>query len=395
MTMKKIGNILKGVAVVMLTAACSGDDMPLTHPDGYGEVKFAIGNDVTRAINYIPYDYNRDPHTMGVIGWYDKSSAATLEVNNMFKNLKVTAEIDSETDELAWTYSPVRYWVEFANYNTFDNFAYMPYNEDAEVTRDGSVYTLTVPVDFGTGKPFSTDEVLMCNLPDYKNDADGVITFKMDQALAGYQLVFQLGDQMSQLRYFVVKSVKVFGTGFNNKGTLSREYTWNELASKWSSGDISWGISEASQFNVDSVDAVPVPYRDNSANAPTGKDWSEYYSQMTEKITEEKDTTFGVLRVNKEAVPWGSPIYLLPATSFSPKFEVTYDVVVVNEEGDDVVTRKNVVSTIKFDEDNFEKLKTAGATEMGKARTIYVKIVPDHLYVLADADQIYGTIVVP
>ena len=73
--MKKIGNILKGVAVVMLTAACSGDDMPLTHPDGYGEVKFAIGNDVTRAVNYIPYDYNRDPHTMGVIGWYNMRDA--------------------------------------------------------------------------------------------------------------------------------------------------------------------------------------------------------------------------------------------------------------------------------------------------------------------------------
>ena len=391
--MKKIGNILKGVAVVMLTAACSGDDMPLTHPDGYGEVKFAIGNDVTRAVNYIPYDYNRDPHTMGVIGWYDKSSAATLEVNKMFENLKVTAGIDDVTEELSWAYSPVRYWVEFANYHTFDNFAYMPYNENAEVTRDANVYTLTVPVDFGEGKPFSIDEVLMCNLPDYKNDADGVIIFKMDQALTGYQLVFQLGEQMSQLRYFVVKSVKVYGTSFLNKGTLSREYTWSTLDSKWSSGDISWAIDEEhDKFDVDSADAVAIPYRDNSADAPTGKDWTEYYKTVTETVGQE-EVSYGVLRVNKEAVPWGRPIYLLPATGFNPKFEVTYDAVVVNEEGKDVVTR-NVVSTISFDDENFEKLKTVGATEMGKARTIYVKIVPDHLYVLADADQIYGTITV-
>jgi hypothetical protein len=114
---------------------------------------------------------------------------------------------------------------------------------------------------------------------------------------------------------------------------------------------------------------------------------------------DQEEVSYGVLRVNKDAVPWGKPIYLLPATGFNPVFEVTYDAVVVNEEGKneegkDVVTRKNVVSTISFDDNNFEKLKTAPATEMGKARTIYVKIVPDHLYVLADADQIYGTITV-
>ena len=377
----------------MLTAACSGDDMPLTHPDGYGEEKFAIGNDVTRAVNYKPYDYNRDPHTMGVIGWYNMRDAEDLTKNKMFENLEVTAKIDDDTDELSWTYSPLRYWVSFADYSTFDNFAYMPYNEDAVVTRDANVYTLTVPVDFGTGKPFSIDEVLMCNLPDYKNDADGVITFKMDQALTGYQLVFQLGEQMSQLRYFVVKSVKVYGTSFLNKGMLSREYTWNTLDSKWSSGDISWAIDEEhDKFDVAAADAVAIPYRDNSADAPTGKDWSEYYKTVTETVDQE-EVSYGVLRVNKDAVPWGKPIYLLPATGFNPVFEVTYDAVVVNEEGDDVVTR-NVVSTISFDDENFEKLKTVEATEMGKARTIYVKIVPDHLYVLADADQIYGTITV-
>ena len=378
----------------MLTAACSGDDMPLTHPDGYGEVKFAIGNDVTRAVNYIPYDYNRDPNTMGVIGWYDKSSAEDLTKNKMFSNIKVTAEVDDDTDDLSWAYSPVRYWVEFANFNTFDNFAYMPYNKDAEVTRDGNDYTLSIPVNFGAGKPFSTDEVLLCNLPDYKNDADGVISFKMDQALAGYQLVFQLGDQMSQLRYFVVKSVKVYGTGFLNKGTLSRKYTWSNVGSTWSSGGISWTIDEENdKFDVAAADAVAIPYRDNKADAPTGKDWSEYYKTVTETVGQE-EVSYGVLRVNKDAVPWGKPIYLLPATGFNPVFEVTYDAVVVNKDGKDVVTRKNVVSTISFDDNNFEKLKTADATEMGKARTIYVKIVPDHLYVLADADQIYGTITV-
>ena len=400
MTMKKIGNILKGVAVVMLTAACSGDDMPLTHADGYGEVSFNLGGEGTRANarTYVGYDYDRDPHTMGVFGWYNLLQATSLSDNNMFDNLELTAAPDEKTQLIAWDYEPKRYWSEFADFVRFDNFAYMPYNPDAALTRVGNVYTLSMPVNFGTGTPFSvTETALMCNLPDYKADPDGVIMFKMDQALTGYKLVFQLGDKMSNIRYFVIKSVKVYGKNFVSSGTVSRQYTLDpENTTPWTSGDFVWDLNdeEKDRFDVPPTNAVSIPYNDNSADAPVGEDWTEYYSQLTEKLTEEKDTTYGVLRVNKVAVPWGKPIYLFPARDFNPVFEVTYDAVVVNDEGKDVVTRKNVVSTISFDKKNFEKLNTAPATEMGKTRTIHVKIVPDHLYVLADADQIYGTITV-
>ena len=67
--------------------------------------------------------------------------AKDLTKNKMFENLEVTAEIDAITDELSWTYSPLRNWVSFADYSTFDNFAYMPYNKNAQVTRDDNVYT--------------------------------------------------------------------------------------------------------------------------------------------------------------------------------------------------------------------------------------------------------------
>ena len=236
----------------------------------------------------------------------------------------------------------------------------------------------------------------MCNLPDHKNDAQGTITFKMDQALSAYQLAFQLDENMSDLRYFVIKDVKVYGEGFQNKGTVSREYTMggNEVSISWSAGDITWDLSSSNNFDVTEENAVSIPYHDNSANSPAGKDWTEYYKTVTETVNEE-EVSYGVLRVNKDSVTWGRPIYLIPATGFNPVFEVTYDDVVVNEDGDDVVTRRDVKSTIEFSSDFFEKLARATPTVMGKSRVIYVRVVPDHLYVLADADQTFGTITVP
>ena len=395
-------NIYIAVVAALLLVGCGSEELPLTHADGYGEVSFNVGGEGTRANErtYVGYDYDRDPHFMGVFGWYNLLQATSLSDNKMFDNLELTATPDKETQLIAWDYEPKRYWSEFADFVRFDNFAYMPYNPGATLTRDANVYTLSMPVNFGPGTPFSvTETALMCNLPDYKADPDGVIMFKMDQALTGYKLVFQLGDKMSDIRYFVIKSVKVYGQNFVSSGTVSRQYTLDpeNSTTPWTSGDFVWDLNddEEDRFDVLPANAVPIPYNDNSADAPVGEDWTEYYSQLTEKLTEEKDTTYGVLRVNKVAVPWGKPIYLFPARDFNPVFEVTYDAVVVNEDGDDVVTRKNVVSTIEFSEDYFEKLKTAGATEMGKARTIHVKIVPDHLYVLADADQTFGYIPVP
>lgn len=394
-------NIYIAVVAALLLVGCGSEELPLTHADGYGEVSFNVGGEGTRANErtYVGYDYDRDPRDMGVFGWYNLLQATSLNDNKMFANLELTATPDEETQLIAWDYEPKRYWSEFADFVRFDNFAYMPYNPDATLTRDGNVYTLSMPVDFGTGTPFSvTETALMCNLPDYKADPDGVIMFKMDQALTGYKLVFQLGDKMSDIRYFVIKSVKVYGKNFVSSGKVSRQYTLDpeNSTTPWTSGDFVWDLDdeEEDRFDVLPANAVPIPYNDNSADAPVGEDWKKYYKTVTETVDQEK-VSYGVLRVNKVAVPWGKPIYLFPARDFNPVFEVTYDAVVVNEDGDDVVTRKNVVSTIEFSEDYFEKLKTAEATEMGKTRTIHVKIVPDHLYVLADADQTFGYIPVP
>ena len=56
---------------------------------------------------------------------------------------------------------------------------------------------------------------------------------------------------------------------------------------------------------------------------------------------------------------------------------------------DGTVTRENVTKSIVFNKDNFANLKKTGLMP-GKLNSLEIAIVPDHLYVLADADQYIG-----
>ena len=62
----------------------------------------------------------------------------------------------------------------------------------------------------------------------------------------------------------------------------------------------------------------------------------------------------------------------------------------VDENGKDIVTRENIHSFIEVNEENFGEISQ---TTLGKIRPVTIKIVPDHLYVLADADQKFSWIV--
>ena len=148
-------NIFMTAAAALMLAACSSDDMPLTHPDGYGEINFTVGNEaVTRAdgdITYVAYDYSRDPHSMGVYGWHDLSSSTFgVAGNNMFYNTEVKATLDEGI--VTWSYENKKYWIDYVNCGTFDFFGYMPYNKDATLTSTKTnEYKFSMPVEFEEG----------------------------------------------------------------------------------------------------------------------------------------------------------------------------------------------------------------------------------------------------
>ena len=384
--MKKL-NIFIAVAAALFLGACSSEELPLTQADGYGEIKFSIGNEGTRAdITYIAYDYDRDPHTMSVYGWHDLGSATFDNADNkIFYNTEVTASI-LEPKGVVWEYNPKKYWFDYAAYNSFDFFGCMPYNENTTLTSpESNSYTMTMPVDFDDDyEVFSPEETaLLCHEPINRTIAEGVIPFRMDQTLSAYKLLFQLGDNMDNIRDFIIKGVKIYGEGLATSGTVSRTYTWDAVKESWETGDITW--SGVATTDVTKENAYSIPYRNN---ASLNEEWEAFY---TDKLDAEERIVpgQGTLRVTNTAVQWGNPVYIIAVDGSTPKFEVIYDVVVTDEEGKDIITRPNVHSVIEFTNENFGE-RTTGV--MGMTQPITVKIVPDHLYVLADADQTFGWI---
>lgn len=393
--MKKI---LIFLATAGLFTACSSD-IELTKPDNFTEeIQFSVASiyspatanmakAVTRAgeHNHIIWNDAKHANTLGVFGYGDGDIA-----NVIFDNQKATyADADSK-----WNYEPLKYWPEFTQYSSFDFFGYMLEDDDlvesnlpdaATITKDGSNFTLSFPATLTSPILTSGDNTpLICHAPHRTTVPGFTIPFKMDQTLTGYDIQFQLGEKMNALRYFVIKSVKIYGDNLPKGGTISRTYTLS--GGTWTAAPVTW--TDLTPATVSATDAVEL--------AP---DWV-----ITDKENAGYAANLAARTVNThtEWVKWGAAglgngaFYAIPHASFTPTIEVTYDVYTdIDGNGDDKYSldRKDVKSTIVLNKDNFEALKSGTGTT-GEIQHINIKIVPDYLYVLSDDDQTIGFLIV-
>lgn len=372
--MKKI---LIFLAAAGLFTACSSD-IELTKPDNFTEeIQFSVASiysptaanmakAVTRAgeHNHIAWDDDHHANTLGVFGYGDESTE-----NVIFDNQKVTYA-DSK-------WATAKYWAEFTQYSSFDFFGYMLEDDDlvegklpdaATVTKDGSNFTLSFPATLTSPILTSGDNTpLICHAPHRTTVPGFAIPFVMDQTLTGYDIQFQLGEKMSNLRYFVIKSVKIYGDDLPIGGTVSRTYTLTD--GKWSETQAPVTWTGVTKFSVSAADAVAITSEAKTISSST--DW----------------------------VKWGTDgsnaFYAIPHADFTPTIEVTYDVYAKADLNGDktTITRKDVKSTIVLNENNFEALKSGTGTT-GEIQHINIKIVPDYLYVLSDDDQAIGYLIV-
>lgn len=348
-----------------LFVACSGDDLEqyAQRADNANEIVFLPKTEnVTRATYSLD---NPHPATMGVFGFYDlDGDHVTKDEFTIFKNKKVNYQ---EQGDWSWTYSPVRYWPEFSSANDFDFFGYMPYiaanpnntaNPGATLTYFDKGYTLSFYANLSVDNiKEGTNLPLICNQPHHKDAPGEIVNFDMDQTTTGFQLKFKLGTKMSNVRDFEITKVQVVGQ-IPNKGKVSRTYICGD--------DGNWVL-----------DPVLLEKKHDIK-------WSEVTTQnMALNIANEG----GSLTLSDDKFyEWGKPFFVIPIESFAPAITVTYNVKVAD---DGTVTRENVTKSIVFNKDNFANLKKTGLMP-GKLNSLEIAIVPDHLYVLADADQYIG-----
>lgn len=388
--MKKKQYITLLTTVLIGMNACESSDLPIQHADSYDYITFAVKTQKTqtRAQVYEGYDANRHPHTLGVFGYYnlpDHNFASAEGTNHAIFNNE-TVEYDTQSGN--WKTNPERKWDDYKN-NNFDFFGYMPQNAQASLLKPSateSTYVLSIPYtipqlnDKASPILFEKDlskAPIICALPEHKEGTtaagtektfERVVEMRFDQTMTGYYLNFQLDTRMNKLRHFRIKGVKIYGT-LPTGGTLSRSYTFKE--NSWTAEAIKWTNLQTKEF--DANNGIALAMNQDAKKTASPKD----------------DETLNI--DDKDFHRWGATFYAPSTTLFVPTIAVTYDVTMADEKGKEVITRKDVTSTIILNQQYFSTLKPESTA------TIYpinILIQPRFLYVLADQDAWSGFLLI-
>lgn len=386
--MKKKLYITLLTTVLIGMNACESSDLPIQHADSYDYITFAVKTQKTqtRAQVYEGYDASRHPHTLGVFGYYnlpDHNFASAEGTNQAIFNNE-TVRYDTQSGN--WKTDPERKWDDYKS-NNFDFFGYMPQNAQASLTKSStqeSTYVLSIPYTipqlYDKASPILFDlkqAPIICALPEHKEGTtaagtektfERVVEMRFDQTMTGYYLNFQLDTRMNKLRHFRIRGVKIYGT-LPTGGTLSRSYTYN--GNSWTAEAIKWTDLQTTEFDATTGIALAMTQNAEAPASPTDGE--------TLNID---DTKFH---------RWGATFYAPSTTLFVPTIAVTYDVTMADEKGTEVITRKDVTSTIILNQQYFSTLKPESTA------TIYpinILIQPRFLYVLADQDAWSGFLLI-
>ncbi len=393
--MRNFEKILFSLALMLALVGCSNEDFLTTASDETKVMSFSIGSGISELTSKAPAEGYRewktgDPTSFGVYGIYNQNIDSKAQ---LFDNEQV-----STTNGTTWTYDPLKYWADYTWCESFDFFGYMPKKDtdssdpDAEpaeprngvkLEKAGNEYTLSFPVEIANSVTSDVATTpLICAAPVHKTKVGETINFQMDQVLTGFNLEFTLGTEMSDLRDFLIKEVKITGAAavLPYKGLVSRTYTYNPSAGTWTAGDVTWSNIEKKGSAID----YTVPYVNNgSAEKGTAVMYDDDAKTLRIGYTNREVTTTG---------KWGADFFAIPSAEFKPNISVKYDVQVKNEDGTYTTTRENITNTIQFSDSFFTSYTEGGA--VGKLNKITVQIIPDYLYVLADADQRLGYLVI-
>lgn len=416
--MKKFLNIVTPFIILLaILTACESNDMPIQHADNYAYISFSAKTEktLTRTNPYEAYDAAKHPATMGVFGYYSRTSHPNLDgANSIYSNESVSYNSTTEN----WTATSRKRWNDYLGKATsFHFFAYMPKVDGAKVIEEKSdapsststsrTFTLSFPFAMSTSAGDTPSPVIfdikkapiICAKPQSKEGMDAlkteytfdrVVNFQFDQTLTGYRLLFKLDTKMGAVRQFRIKRVTLSGK-LATKGTVSRSYTWDETKKLWTQGAIEWKeddltyttFGESTAAGGNTVTApIEIPYKENTEN-----------SENT--LTAFENATKSILLDNsiKDYTQWGTAFYTIPDKNFTPTIKVTYDVV-FKDEKQEVITRKEVTSAIILNEKNFESLKNQKQGVTAMIYPIRILIQPRYLYVLAEEDAYTGHLLI-
>ena len=403
--MKKSKPIISSIALLAGLTACSSNDMPIQHSAQYYNITFTVETQkvASRANSYEKYDSDIHPEQMGVFGYQTASLQSGQNMPQVFDNQKVTFDKAQST----WGYGEPKKWEDYKETRFFDFLAYMPYRENTENTenpasitiqRDAAkqteTYTLSVPYTpttyaststTTTASPFLFDSKsapIICALPEHREvkEADGTkksfdhtVRFQFDQTLIGYKLFFKLDPKMGVIRQFHIKKIQIIGE-IPSSCNITRKFTYDKNTQEWTAEGIQWTDITLQKFTKDNP--VIIPYKE-----PTS----------SETTSESSATSSSLVVPSTDFAQWGGTFYTIPYAAFEPTILVTYDVEMKAQDGNTIVTRSDVTSSIILNESNFGKFNSSATATIYPIRIL---IQPRYLYVLTDQDAYTGHLLI-
>ena len=403
--MKKSKPIISSIALLAGLTACSSNDMPIQHSAQYDNITFTVETQkvASRANSYEKYDSDIHPEQMGVFGYQTASLQSGQNMPQVFDNQKVTFDKAQST----WGYGEPKKWEDYKETRFFDFLAYMPYRENTENTenpasitiqRDAAkqteTYTLSVPYTpttyaststTTTASPFLFDSKsapIICALPEHREvkEADGTkksfdhtVRFQFDQTLIGYKLFFKLDPKMGVIRQFHIKKIQIIGE-IPSSCNITRKFTYDKNTQEWTAEGIQWTDITLQKFTKDNP--VIIPYKE-----PTS----------SETTSESSATSSSLVVPSTDFAQWGGTFYTIPYAAFEPTIQVTYDVEMKAQDGNTIVTRSDVTSSIILNESNFGKFNSSATATIYPIRIL---IQPRYLYVLTDQDAYTGHLLI-
>lgn len=352
----------------MALAACS-DNINYDMPDNVtDQVQFTVGNVLagetltSRAehTHAVTYDPTRHPNKLGVFASY----GSTISPVNM------TTDATKPAGSTSYVWKSDLYWPEISDQESIDFVGYMyetTLPADAELKKEDGNYKLSFTASLAKSVLLSSEvdkaPLVCCRIPESITKQVAQVNFDMDRTLTGYSVWFQLGDDMDRIRDFEITEVSIYGSA-PTKGTVNVTYEAGGKTITWSD------LGEGAKFGTEET---PLPLTWEGKTLTINQATSGY--QKWGESGENCETS--------------QAFFAIPSADFNPTIKVKYNVIVDNDGATNaanqgIVTRKDVVSTIQFNQTNFTKL-TKGQT--GKVNPIKIKIVPSYLYVLADEDQ--------
>ena len=412
------------LAATMLSACEVSDIAPEVNPNQEEQLRMDVGltapmmvgtnESGTRAtLGYELYDPEIHPTTMGGFGLKRvKSSASESDKIWHYIFLDRTDEVaempdysDGHSQHIfnvtnnRWEYFNTAGDMLSEKWNTavYDMhlfFAYMPYQPETVV--DGVTYKvslkrsisdthlITLQIPFIPG--MTQIPYMVCREPQLRhltetgtNDYSRV-PFQMDQIMQRYVFQFKLDPAMGELRHFHITNVEMFGAKMPSSALFTRNYTYSvgqDDAVKWSYTDNPY---ENIQFE-DRPESNPFVI-----NKPIWKNRTDSYFL---NLRTDQYRTYGETYepIQNETTP-PSYFYVIQTGEilFNPTIKVSYEI--YDEWG--YLTRKGV-GRIVFNTDQFNSI--GWLNEAGCRHEININIVPNRLYVLSDADQTCGYLI--